>query len=458
VGEQVFSAQKHFITRRDAKTLQGYLSAAFVDELENVTDGATALALVKNYGTHILLGGDWGGRFQMIMSAKKTLSSYSNSSNSSLSLEMEASYMGASVSGSYAETSESKQAGSFEENSTQATVVACGGGAYAASISGGDYAAWGNEVTANPTWCDYYATGKGEDPGLIPLYRLIADETKSELVKEAAQAYMLGWSLEPNEVLQVDTVSARFQHIGGAKIHRGNNKIAFDAASTRGGSFWRVAAKLSQDAVNKKINVALAYHAAEYNAVLVPDNDRNNNDSLVITATDKLSVPSSVSTNWGIYLGDEPKEYDSGWNFMEGAKIDEVDKAELGGSRFQSYPSSYTSMIDVMNGEQTITGTSTNGRLAIGWWHVSQNLPLALKMQEWEQAKESNGNLTNGIASFGALKTSPNWLPIWENPLFAINPTGVYSVFGNSVYSKAAESIGIFYEVKVPYIHIVKKQ
>jgi hypothetical protein len=204
---QDFTSYRHYIKERSLSGLQKFLDEKFLADVEAVKDLAGAQQLVMKYGTYVLLGGAWGGRFDYTFAAKKKMSAYAGSNSLSIAAGLKASAWGFEMNANVDYSGASEFSNNFETEGTKVFVSACGGGAYGAAIASGEYANWAAHVSEKPAWCDFYVSSTYQAPGIVPIIHLIADPNKQELVKQGAVLLLEGKRVLPAEGLKKGSIT-----------------------------------------------------------------------------------------------------------------------------------------------------------------------------------------------------------------------------------------------------------
>lgn len=171
------------------ETLQKYLSSEFAAKLTSVTSPETAQDLIALYGTHVMLGGVWGGRVDYNYSFQKKEQVTTDEVSDMAKVKAEGSLGVAKFGGGVSNDRKEALKQKFNDENFKVTYYGVGGtiGAlYSGFANEGKLNEWANSLTPNNAyWIDFF-------PGplyLRPLYEFIADAAKRTMVQNAITNY-----------------------------------------------------------------------------------------------------------------------------------------------------------------------------------------------------------------------------------------------------------------------------
>jgi hypothetical protein len=276
-----------FTINGNAATLQSYLTSEFTNAVANETPAR----LIELYGTHVMLGGVWGGKVEYQYTFMKktdvTAADVSNMAKISAEASFGAAKLGLGLSTEQKTSTQSK----FETQNTTISYIGEGGNigdSYQGFANEGNLTAWANSLnTNNASWIDFYPN----QLYLLPLDDFIADAAKKAAVKSAISSY---FALRKVTVKQESypapgsrkgtfSYTGTIEQTGGATLVGGGDKD-INSKSGRTTS-WDITVSFAVNRNNKRaVDVKTTYTATE---------DAKNNTKLQIVKTQTIT-PSGV--------------------------------------------------------------------------------------------------------------------------------------------------------------------
>ncbi|MHB9294048.1 hypothetical protein Holit_03174 [Hollandina sp. SP2] len=276
---RALAVTNRFRIEGSADTLRDYLTSEFASAIA----AKSAEELVRLYGTHVMLGGTWGGRVDYNYSFKKNQSVTKTEVENMAKIKAEGSFGAARLDMSLSTAQKTSTENKFDTENTTVSYFAEGGNigaSYSGFKSDGDLTAWANSLNSNTAaWIDFY-------PGtnyLLPLYDFIADQTKKTQVQNYIQRYFESKKIPvtteaypaPGSRKSTFSKKGEIAQTGGAqRIGGGDNDINSKSGRT---TSWAIYVDFYVNAQNKrKIDVKTTFVVTE---------DAKNNTSLRIIKT-----------------------------------------------------------------------------------------------------------------------------------------------------------------------------
>lgn len=276
-----------FRVNGNAATLQSYLTSEFTRAIANETPAR----LIELYGTHVMLGGVWGGRVDYSYSFKKTTDVTETEVSNMAKISAEASFGAAKLGLGLSTEQKNATQSKFDTQNTTVSYVGDGGniGAiYSGFAKEGDLTAWANSLnSSNASWIDFYPN----QLYLLPLDEFIADAAKRAAVKSAISSYFASNRIAvtqypyppPGSREGTFSYTGTIEQTGGASLVSGGDKD-INSKSGRTTS-WDITVSFAVNKNNKRaIDVTTTYIATE---------DAKNNTKLRIVKTVTIT-PSGV--------------------------------------------------------------------------------------------------------------------------------------------------------------------
>ncbi|PWJ43232.1 MAC/perforin domain-containing protein [Sediminitomix flava] len=245
--------------RLTPSNLYSYVTDSFLQRVENTDFSSTeeTLKFINSYGTHVCVGGTWGGSLLYNMSAER------KTSNTQVSLgqyaEFEATIKVIGVSGN--QSLEASFEEYFESSTKTVEVNAIGGKSELAGVIGTNpteenYYAWLETIGENPVLCNYYPGG------LIPIWEFIEDSNTKSIIEDAISIYYESKGIETIEATKSSTKTHSFQIEGDQyfRENKGDNNMDTENGKNTG---VKIDVELRMDAGNDE-NVIGIFHEVTF--------------------------------------------------------------------------------------------------------------------------------------------------------------------------------------------------